>query len=74
MDHIEKERDYRARTFNFGGFALMAPFGHIIMDPSFVIGKFDFILGSLYCIGCFVLFLCGLYSLEIGRDILYRRR
>lgn len=74
MDHLERERDYRSRTFNFGGFALMAPFGHIIMDPINVLGKFDFILGALYFIGCFILFLCGCCSIEIGRDILYRRR
>lgn len=74
MDNIEKEREYRSKTFNIGGFTLMAPFGHIVMDPSFLIGEFDLIWGALYFIGCFVLFLCGLGSLEIGRDILYRRR
>lgn len=74
MDHVEKERDYRSRTFNIGGFALMAPFGHIIMDPFFLIGKFDLMWGILYSIGCVILFLCGCCSIEIGRDILYKRR
>lgn len=74
MDHLDKERDYRSRTFNFGGFALMTPLGHIATDPVVVLGKFDFIWGTLYFIVCFALFLLGFCLLEIGRDILYRRR
>ena len=74
MEHLERERDYRARTFNFGGFALMTPLGHLIMDPATLfsqLGLYKFIFYSLFC---FFLFFLGLCLLEIGRDILFHRR
>ena len=74
MDNLEKERDYRSRTFNFGGFALMMPFGHIVMDPFALLGQFNFVWSTFYFIACLALFLLGFCLLEIGRDILYRRR
>ena len=69
-----EERNYRARTFNVGGFALMAPLGHIAMDPVTLfiqLGQVGFIL---YLIFCFFLFIVGLCLIELERDILYRRR
>ncbi len=74
MDNLEKEREYRSRTFNFGGFALMTPLGHLIMDPATLfsqLGLWRFIFYSLFC---FFLFFLGFCFIEIGRDILYRKR
>ena len=74
MDNLEKEREYRSRTFNFGGYALMTPLGHIVINPTAVLGKLNLIWAVMYFIFCFALFLGGLCLIEIGRDILYRRR
>ncbi len=74
MDNIEKAREYRARTCNFAGFALMTPFGHLIIDPASLLKVFDLFGLSIYFIVCVMLFILGLYFIEIGRDILYNKR
>ena len=74
MDNVEKEREYRARTVNIGGFALMAPLGHFIIDPMSIIKQFHPLITFGYFISVLFLFMIGLWSIEIGRDILYRRR
>ena len=74
MDNIEKERDYRSRTFNFGGYALMTPFGHIVMDPVTIFKQFGLAGFILYALFCLFLFLVGSWLIDIGRDILYKRR
>jgi len=74
FNNLEKERDYRAWTFNISGFALMTPLGHIFMDPIYIFTKFMLIWGSIYFISCLISFICGLYLIEAGRDILYKRR
>lgn len=74
MDHVEKSREYRARTCNFAGFAIMMPFGHLIMDPITIINQFGFIGVIFYSLFCLILFIVGLFFIEIGRDILYNKR
>ena len=74
MDNIEKERDYRARTFNIAGFALMAPMGHVSIDPIILFNQFKLIGFIFYLSVCLLLFLAGFYLIDLGRDILLRRR
>ena len=74
MDNLEKERDYRSRTFNFGGFALMTPLGHLVIDPATLFDQFNIVGFFLYAIFCLVLFVMGFCFIEIGRDILYNKR
>lgn len=74
MEHFEKAREYRARTFNFGGFALMTPLGHIFIDPVTLYNQMGLIGFIFYILSCFSLFFVGLFLIEIGRDILYNRR
>lgn len=74
MDHIEKAREYRARTCNFAGFALMAPLGHIFIDPVTIFNQMGLIGFIFYYFVCFSFFFIGLCLIEIGRDILYNRR
>ena len=69
-----EERKYRAGTFNFGGFALMAPLGHIVMDPISLLKQFEIAGFILYAVFCFCLFIAGFYLIDIGRDILFRRK
>jgi hypothetical protein len=74
MEHLEKAREYRARTYNFAGFALMAPLGHIFIDPVTLFKQMGLIGFVFYVIVCSILFFAGLCLIEIGRDILYSRR
>ena len=74
MDNLKKEREYRSRTFNISGFALMTPLGHIFMDPIYIFTKFTLVWGCIYFISCFISFICGLYFIDTGHDILYKRR
>lgn len=71
MDSIEKERDYRVRTFNIAGFALMTPLGHILMDPVTLFNQFRLIGFICYSAFCLLLFSAGAYLIDIG---LLRRR
>ncbi len=68
---VSDEQLYRAYTFNVAGFALMTPFGKLILDVLSIYKEFEFnILSSGYIIFCFWLVIAGFRSIAHGRDIL----
>ncbi len=68
---ITEEQKYRAYTFNLAGFALMTPFGKLVLDVLSIYREFEFNIFSIgYIIFCFVLVIVGLKSIAHGRDIL----
>lgn len=74
MIEITEEQKYRARVISLLGFAFMTPLGHFIVDPGSFFGKFNVFIIWGYFIFSLVLVFIGLVLLEIGRDILYKRR
>ena len=68
---INDEQLYRAYTFNVAGFALMTPFGKLILDALSIYKGFELTIFSVsYIIFCFGLVIVGLRSIAHGRDIL----
>jgi hypothetical protein len=66
---ITEEQKYRAETSKIAGFALMAPFGRIVLDP-YIFRDFELWVLSLYILLALILFLAGAVSVAKGHDIL----
>ena len=70
---ITEEQKYRSRIISIIGFAFMAPFGHLIVDPGAFIGKFSTFLVFGYFVFSSIFVYIGFILLETGCDILNRR-
>ena len=65
------EQLYRAYTFNVAGFALMTPFGKLVLDVLSIYRQFEFNIFSIgYIVFCCGLVIAGFRSIAHGRDIL----
>ena len=71
---VTKEDEYKASTFQIAGFALLAPFGKIFLDP-FTLFKEGGLIGIILFITFSLLIaLLGLIFIDRGRDILNIKR
>lgn len=71
---VTEEQKYKAYTFNFGGFAMMAPFGKLWLDFYEIIKNIGLIGFIIYSIIAFGLLIVGLAHVEKGRAILSEKR
>ena len=72
MPMLPEKEKYRAYTFNISGFALMAPFGKIVLEPTLTFKEFGPYGLIFYGTFCVFLFLFGLVLITKGYDILGR--
>jgi hypothetical protein len=70
---ITEEQKYRSRIISIIGFAFMAPFGHLVVDPGAFVGKFNVFVIVGYFVFSSILVYIGFIFLETGCDILNRR-
>lgn len=74
MKMLSEEERYRAYTFNFAGFALMTPFGRLVLEN---VKLFNDVGAGWFVFNCTIslfLFWAGLTFVEQGRRILNIRR
>lgn len=67
---ITKEHEYMAQALQIAGFAMMTPFGKIILDPISTFNSFGANLFSWYLLASLVLMVMGFISIQRGRAIL----
>lgn len=65
---------YNAEILKIAGFALMTPFGRIIVQPTIVFGEFNLIWFFIYVGFCLLLFFLGVVFVVRGYDILDLQR
>ena len=71
---ITEEDKYRAYTFNFVGFALMTPFGRIVLENVKLFNELGLLWFLINLFGSICLFIWGLTLVEQGRTILNKHR
>ena len=71
---ITEEDKYRAYTFNFIGFALMTPFGRLVLENVKLFYEFGLVWFFINLFGSLCLFIFGLTLVEQGRIILDKHR
>ena len=57
MDELsrDKEREYRSRTYNIAGFALMTPVGHFIINPIQIINIHYYFYSLIFLLSAYAL-------------------
>ena len=71
-DKQSEQQKYRAYTYNIAGFALITPFGRLILDPittAQIFEKFGPLIFAGYIFLCILFAMAGFKSISIGRDI-----
>ena len=67
---VTKEQEYMSQAFQIAGFAMMAPFGKIILDPISTFHSFGAVFFFYYLLASLVSAIIGFIFIERGRDIL----
>ncbi|MBI3589843.1 MAG: hypothetical protein HY094_00495 [Candidatus Melainabacteria bacterium] len=67
---ILERQKYSAYTFNVAGFALMTPVGRLFLQPLEIFKEYGLIMFMSYGIICLGLFLCGVFFILKGFEIL----
>ncbi len=67
---ITKEHEYMAQALQVTGFALMTPFGKIILDPISTCNLFGETFFFYYLLASLVLMIMGFVSIQRGTAIL----
>ena len=65
-----KEHEYMAQALQVTGFALMTPFGKIILDPISTFNSFGETFFFYYLLASLILMIMGFISIQRGRAIL----
>ena len=69
---ITKEHEYMTQARQISGFAMMTPFGKIILDPISTFNSVGEAFFFYYLLASLILMIMGCVSIQRGRDILTR--
>ena len=67
---VTKEHEYMAQALQVTGFALMTPFGKIILDPISTFSSFGETFFFYYLLASLILMIIGFICIQRGRAIL----
>ena len=71
---ISKQTEQKAEILKLVGFALLAPFGRICMEPIVVLNEFGFTGFLCYALLSLMIGICGLNCIARSYEILEERR